>query len=253
MNDSTVVIIPARMGSRRFPGKPMATILGKPMLHWVIRHAVEAVGVARTFVASCDQEILDFAQSEHIDGIPTLATHERASDRTSEAVEILKSKGHEIAHVLMLQGDEPTIVADDILRAIEATESARSHEIVNLMGKIQSQVEWEDPNTIKVVVDKQLNALYLTRTPVPYGPESGWENAFKQVCAIGFSAQSLAEFSDMIPHSLEEVESIDMLRWLANGRTVRMVPITSQTQPVDVVADLPIVTNLLKSGRGTQK
>lgn len=251
MDPNTVVIIPARMGSSRFPGKPMASILDKPMLHWVIRHAVEAVGADQTFVASCDQEILDFAASEQVGGILTLATHERASDRTSEALEILKSKGHEIAHVLMLQGDEPTIVAGDIRRAIEATESSRSHEIVNLMGKIRSQAEWEDANTIKVVVNEQLDALYLTRTPVPYGPESGWKNAFKQVCAIGFSAESLRSFSAMSPHSLEEVESIDMLRWLANGKTVRMVPIAAQTHPVDVVADLPIVERLLKSGLGT--
>lgn len=250
MNPKTVVIIPARMGSSRFPGKPMASILGKPMLHWVIRHSVEAVGVDQTFVASCDQEILDFAESEQVGGIRTLATHERASDRTSEALEILESEGHEIAHVLMLQGDEPTIVAGDIRRAIEVTESARSHEIVNLMGKIRSQAEWEDANTIKVVVNEQLGALYLTRTPVPYGPDSGWKNAFKQVCAIGFSAESLREFSAMSPHSLEELESIDMLRWLANGKAVRMVPIGAQTQPVDVVADLPIVESLLKSGIG---
>ena len=250
MKPNTVVVIPARMGSSRFPGKPMASILGKPMLHWVIRHSVEAVGAKQTFVASCDQEILDFAESEQVGGILTLATHERASDRTSEALEILKSKGHEITHVLMLQGDEPTIVAEDIRRAIEVTESARSHEIVNLMGKIRSQAEWEDTNTIKVVVNEQLDALYLTRTPVPHGPDSGWENAFKQVCAIGFSAESLREFSAMSPHSLEELESIDMLRWLANGKTVRMVPIAAQTQPVDVVADIPIVESLLKSGIG---
>ena len=250
MKPNTVVVIPARMGSSRFPGKPMASILGKPMLHWVIRHSVEAVGAKQTFVASCDQEILDFAESEQVGGILTLATHERASDRTSEALEILKSKGHEISHVLMLQGDEPTIVAGDIRRAIEATESSRSHEIVNLMGKIRSQAEWEDANTIKVVVNEQLDALYLTRTPVPYGPDSGWKNAFKQVCAIGFSAESLREFSAMSPHTLEEAESIDMLRWLANGKTVRMVPIAAQTQPVDVVADVPIVESLLKSGIG---
>ena len=250
MNPNTVVVIPARMGSSRFPGKPMTSILGKPMLHWVIRHSVEAVGADQTFVASCDQEILEFAESEQVGGILTLATHERASDRTSEALEILKSKGHEITHVLMLQGDEPTIVAGDIRRAIEATKSSRSHEIVNLMGKIRSQAEWEDANTIKVVVNEQLDALYLTRTPVPYGPDSGWKNAFKQVCAIGFSAESLREFSAMSPHTLEEAESIDMLRWLANGKTVRMVPIAAQTQPVDVVADVPIVESLLKSGIG---
>ncbi len=221
------------------------------MLHWVIRHAVEAVGADRTFVASCDQEILDFAVSEQVGGILTLATHERASDRTSEALEILIGKGHEISHVLMLQGDEPTIDAGDIRKAIEATEASRSHEIVNLMGKIRSQAEWEDANTIKVVVDEHLAALYLTRTPVPYGPDTGWKNAFKQVCAIGFSAESLREFSAMSPHSLEELESIDMLRWLANGKTVRMVPIAAQTQPVDVVADLKVVESLLKSGAGT--
>lgn len=253
MKPRTAVIIPARMGSSRFPGKPMASILGKPMLYWVIRHATEAVGLSRTFVASCDQEIIDFAMSESVGGILTLATHERASDRTSEAVEMLKRDGHDFSHVLMLQGDEPTIAAEDILRAIRVTELTLSNEIVNLMGRIQNRDEWENPNTVKVLVNAQSNAMYFTRSPVPYGPESGWKQAHKQVCAIGFSIQALTEFAGMIPHILEEVESIDMLRWLAHGKVVRMVPITSRTHPVDVVSDLPIVEDLLRSSTAAER
>lgn len=248
MEQRTIVIIPARMGSSRFPGKPMTPILGKPMLHWVIRNAVEAVGESRTFVASCDVEILEFAEAEKVGAVLTSETHDRATDRTNEALEALRSNGHKISHVLMLQGDEPTISARDILLAISATESATSRDIVNLMGIIRSAAEWVDPNTIKVVVNNQLEAMYLTRTPVPFGPDLGWESAYKQVCAIGFPADSLTQFAGMKPHSLEEIESVDMLRWLANGRTVRMVPIESRTHPVDVRADVPIVEDLLTHG-----
>lgn len=245
MTAATVVVIPARMGSSRFPGKPLAPVLGRPMLDWVISNSVNAVGRELTFVASCDREILDFATSVGVRGILTSASHERASDRTHEAVEILVKEGVDIDYVLMLQGDEPTISSDDIQRAIRALRQPTSPGIVNLMGRISSRAEWEDPNTIKAVVRNDLSALYFSRSPIPHGLSSPEGKAHKQVCAIGFSVPSLKAFSLMDPDPLEETESIDMLRWLANGRDIQMVSIDSITHPVDVASDILEVERIL--------
>ena len=245
MNAATVVVIPARMGSSRFPGKPLAPVLGRPMLDWVISNSVSAVGRELTFVASCDREILDFATSVGVRGILTSAGHERASDRTHEAVEILMKEGAGIDYVLMLQGDEPTISSDDIQRAIRALRQPTSPGIVNLMGRISSRAEWENPNTIKAVVRNDLSALYFSRVPIPHGLSSAEGKAHKQVCAIGFSVPALKAFSLMDPDPLEEAESIDMLRWLANGRDIQMVSIDSITHPVDVASDILEVERIL--------
>ena len=244
-HNSTVVVIPARMGSSRFPGKPLEMVFRKPMLHWVIQNSIAAVGRDHTFVASCDDEILEYAGLHGVTGVMTSGNHERASDRTHEAVESLLNDGRHIENVLMLQGDEPTIPPQDIVKAIEALESSKSEEIVNLMGEITSREEWEDPNTIKVVVGANLSALYFSRSPIPHGSQSFKRGVFKQVCAIGFSLRGLREFSALAPDPLEIAESIDMLRWLSSGRSVRMVYTDAMTQPVDVPSDIPKVEKIL--------
>ena len=245
MNGKTIVVIPARMGSTRFPGKPLALILGRPMLHWVIKHAIEAVGVSNTFVASCDTQILEFAESEGVKAVETSSDHVRASDRTHEAVEKILIEGARFENVVMLQGDEPTILSDDLSLAVAAIEEAPRGEIVNLMGFIHTKSELENPNTIKVVVRLDSTALYFSRSPLPYGASFGAQEPMKQVCAIGFSVQALRDFYGLEPAYIEQVESIDMLRWLANVRDVRMIPIKVATHPVDVEADIPIVEQLL--------
>lgn len=247
MNNESAIVIPARMGSSRFPGKPLTLVLGEPMLHWVIRHSKEAVGPDRTFVASCDDAILEFALSQGVRGIPTSATHERASDRTDEAVQKIFKEGHKVDHVVMLQGDEPTIFPDDLLKVFESLASPKAPGIVNLMGGIKSEAEWKDPNTIKVVVRDDLSALYFSRSPIPHGTEFSPANARKQVCAIGFTLESLRDFSSLDPDPLEKSESIDMLRWLGHGRSIQMVEIDSTTHPVDVALDVFTVEEILRS------
>ena len=247
MNNESAIVIPARMGSSRFPGKPLTAVLGEPMLHWVIRHSKEAVGPDRTFVASCDDEILEFALSQGVRGIPTSVTHERASDRTDEAVQKIFKEGRKFDHVVMLQGDEPTIFPDDLLKVFESLASPKAPGIVNLMGGIKSEAEWKDPNTIKVVVRDDLSALYFSRSPIPHGTEFSPANARKQVCAIGFTLESLRDFSSLDPDPLEQSESIDMLRWLGHGRSIQMVEIDSITHPVDVALDVFTVEEILRS------
>ena len=233
------------MGSSRFPGKPLTPIHGKSMLDWVVSNAVEAVGRDNTFVATCDFEITNEAKKLGVRAIMTSDQHVRASDRTAEAVDVLETEGHTIDSVLMLQGDEPTILASELLSAIHRLDCDSRVEIVNLIGPIASAAEWNDSNSIKVVVDRSGTALYFSRLPIPHGAGVQTGSLMKQVCAIGFRREALALFAGMSPSALEEAESIDMLRWLENGRTVHLEPIMVRTHPVDVPKDVPVVERIL--------
>jgi 3-deoxy-manno-octulosonate cytidylyltransferase (CMP-KDO synthetase) len=242
-----IVVIPARMGSSRFPGKPLANIAGKSMLAWVVENAVLAVGQNNTFVATCDEEIMSEALQLGVQGVKTSPLHERATDRTAEAVSILESVGAKLSSVVMLQGDEPTIRADSILAVLNRLEADPSVEIVNLAGPVSSLGEWGDPNCIKVVARSDGTALYFSRLPIPHITGVEFSLAVKQVCAIGFNLPALRTFAGMIPTALEESESIDMLRWLENGGKVHLEPIHYITHAVDVEQDIARVEEILQN------
>lgn len=243
---SRLIVIPARIGSSRFPGKPLAMISGKPMLQWVAEHAILAVGRENVVIATCDREIAEFAIQIGVQSVMTSTAHERATDRTSEAIGILESEGRVIGNLVMLQGDEPTISHKSINLVFEHLEKNPEIQIVNLMAGIQNEELFSDLNCIKVVADQDRNALYMSRSPIP---SSGAASScgFKQVCAIGFSRAALSEFSAMEPTKLEALESIDMLRWLENGKALALVEIFEETHPVDVPNDLPKVERILRS------
>lgn len=239
------VVIPARLASSRLPGKPFAQISGAPMLWWVINSASKAVGRENVFVASCDAEILKFAEEESVRGIMTADTHERATDRTNEAIRRLALEGRFIEKVIMLQGDEPAIAPSSLLEILEVMDSNSGIKILNLIGEIRSEDELLSPNTIKVVKTIDDKALYLSRLPVPHGRAIGSGVHWKQVCAMGFTKESLAAFSQMEATGLEKSESIDMLRWIENGEELHLHPISYETHPVDVFEDIKAVERIL--------
>lgn len=240
------MLIPARMGSQRLPGKPLVALSGKPMLHYVVKSAVATFGQANCFVATCDAEIVAQAEAEGVQALLTSSEHERASDRTAEAVDALEGQGRNVETVIMLQGDEPVIHPESLRELGGLMASDKDITIANLGGPILSQDEWEDSNTIKVVRNRNNVALYFSRTPVPYFSGNS-ELRMKQVCAIGFSRDALREFSALPVTPLEIEESIDMMRWLENGRSVRLLPIDYETHAVDVVEDIAVVEALLDS------
>ena len=245
--ENSAIIIPVRMGSTRFPGKPLARILGRPMLEWVVRHSIEAIGQDRTIVATCDAEIVDLAENLGVKSVLTSTAHERATDRTAEAVSILEGEGFLLERVLMLQGDEPTIKPDALRVVLDSLEQQPAFSIVNLVGPIESDEEWRDPNCIKVVSSTSHEAVYLSRLPIPHGGEIGKTQILKQVCAIGFRRSALREFANLTPTALEISESIDMLRWIENGRSIYLKEISARTHPVDHPHDIRVVEEILKS------
>lgn len=245
--EKSAIVIPVRMGSTRFPGKPLAKILGLPMLEWVINHSVQAIGHERTFVATCDTEIMDLADSLGVRSLLTSNQHERATDRTAEAVDILEAEGWDFENILLLQGDEPTIPPEMLKLAIETMFQNPTISILNLVGPIVSEKEWLDPNCIKILSSRESEAIYLSRLPLPHGGIIGDSQVQKQVCAIGFRREDLRKFSLLDPTPLEISESIDMLRWIENGGVVTLKNIESRTHPVDHPHDIQTVESILSA------
>ena len=239
--ERVVAVIPARMGSSRFPGKPLAPLHGLSMIEHVFRRAQLCDQVNDVYVATCDDEIRAAAQSFGATVIMTSMAHERATDRVAEAAE------HFAADVVvMIQGDEPMITPEMVATSLAPLKSDRSIGCVNLVHRIKSQREFLDPNTIKVVADVNDNALYFSRAPIPKVDfETSNTRVFKQVCVIPFRRECLMEFARLPPAPLELAESIDMLRLLEHGRSVRLVETDVTTHAVDTPADLQRVETLM--------
>jgi 3-deoxy-manno-octulosonate cytidylyltransferase (CMP-KDO synthetase) len=243
---SVAIIIPARLGSTRFPNKPLAPILGVPMIELVYRHAAETPHVELVAVATCDVEIAELIRSIGGLAVMTSTSHQRATDRTAEAILHLElERGAPFDIVVMLQGDEPVISSGQLTQVVDAMTADPQILVANLVGEILSDAEFLDPNCIKVVSDLHDNALYFSRLPIPHGAERSSTAVGKQVCAIGFRRDFLLEYLAMAPTALEEAESIDMLRILQNGQGVRLIRTNRRTQAVDCPDDVPIVESLL--------
>lgn len=243
-----VALIPARMGSSRFPGKPMATLLGKPMIGHVYERVARNPLLTVTAVATCDQEIADYIRSIGGRAIMTGSHHERASDRCAEALEVLeKEDGVTYDIVVMVQGDEPMTHPDMISEAVSPMLSDPAIKVVNLLGTIESAKEFEDRNCIKVVCDLQGNAIYFSREPIPTRAKVAVVPMHKQVCIIPFRRDFLLEYTRMTPTPLEVAESVDMMRVLEHGMKVKMVPTSHSSYSVDTPDDLARVEQIMKS------
>lgn len=242
-------VIPARMASSRFAGKPLANICGIPMLGHVYFRSKMAEVLDDVYVATCDEEIKEYIESIGGKAIMTSDKHERASDRAAEALlKIEKEKGERKDIVVMIQGDEPMVVPEMLNLAVQPMLEDESVLVVNLMAPIRTLKEYEDPNEVKVVVDNNNYALYFSREPIPSRKKGAAEiPMLKQVCIIPFRRDFLIEFSRLEPTPLEKVESVDMLRILEHGYKVKMVLTKFETHSVDTPEDLRFVEQQMKN------
>ena len=231
-----VCVIPARMGSTRFPGKPLASITGYPMIEHVYRRCRMNQSLEAVYVATCDREIADATEAFGGMVIMTSNTHQRASDRVAEAAAAIDAD-----LIVMVQGDEPMIHPRMIDEAIQPLLDDPLVICTNLAAPVQSIEEMNDLNTIKVVTAKNGNALYLSRQPIPFGSSE----RLKQVCVIPFRRDFLLQYARLEPTPLEIAESIDMLRILEHGLPLRIIPTSYNTHSVDTPADLALVERLL--------
>jgi len=235
-----IAIIPARMGSSRFPGKPMKEIHGIPMIGHCYFRTKMCNGIFDTYVATCDREIFDYIESIGGKVVMTSDLHERATDRTAEAMlKIEKIIKDTIDVVVMVQGDEPMVVPEMISESLQPLMDDNSVNVVNLMANIDSCKEFEDPNEVKVVVDNFSDAIYFSREPIP-SRKKGFDRVpmLKQVCIIPFRRDYLLKFNNTPETKLEKIESVDMMRIIENGESVRMVMTHAKSFSVDTPEDL---------------
>ncbi|MCL2123794.1 MAG: 3-deoxy-manno-octulosonate cytidylyltransferase [Desulfovibrionaceae bacterium] len=243
-----IAIVPARMGSSRFPGKPLARIHGVPMVGHVALRTAMCKTVTGAYVATCDEVIREYAESAGVPAVMTGDHHVRCTTRTAEAMlKIEGMTGRKADIVIMVQGDEPMVTPGMIEASIRPMLADPSINVVNLMAEMHSLEEFEDPNEVKVVADRDGNALYFSREPIP-SRKKGSDVVImrKQVCIIPFRRDYLLRFNEMPESPLEIYESVDMLRILEHGEKVRMVPVSERTVSVDTPADLLLAEKLMQ-------
>ena len=247
MKTKILLLIPARMGSSRFPGKPLVKIKSKiPMIGYIYNKVKKSKIINDCYIATCDKQISDYIKSIHGKFVMTSKKHKRASERCSEALSKLEKKSKiKFDIVTMLQGDEPLISLSMIEKGIIPLIKNKNTLVTNLISKIKSKSEFYDKNCIKVVFDKNYNALMFSRNPIP-SKKISKNYGFKQVCSISFKRDFLIKYLKMKETSLEKAETIDMLRILENGYNVKLVPVSGKIQSVDTKKDLLKVNKILK-------
>lgn len=245
-----VGIVPARMGSSRLPGKALAPILGMPMVgHCYFRTRMCDL-IDDVYIATCDKEIKDYGESVGAKVVMTANTHERAMDRTAEAItNIEKETGEKIDIVVQMQGDEPMVTKEMLQLATRKMIDDTSINIMNLVSPIVDPRDLEIPDTLKVVTDLKGNMLYYSRSCIPYDTKK-YEGKVPYKKTLGihlFRRDFLFEFQRMKPTPLEIIESTDMLRILENGMPISTFLTETQICAVDTQADLDLVAEKMKN------
>lgn len=241
-------IIPARMASTRFPGKPMADICGIPMIAHVYFRSKLSKMLDEVYIATCDKEIEDYSASIGAKGIMTKDTHERASDRAAEALSKIETReNRKMEIVVMIQCDEPLLAPEMIDMALNPILKDKNLQIVNLMGIIKNEREFDDPNTVKVVIDNNNMAMYFSREPIPSRKKfKGDFRSYKQIAIIPFRRDFLIKYNSLPPTPFEIVESVDMLRVLEHGYKIKMVLSEYNTFSVDTQQDKDFVSKIME-------
>jgi 3-deoxy-manno-octulosonate cytidylyltransferase (CMP-KDO synthetase) len=248
----SICVIPARMGSSRYPGKPLAPLLGLPLiLHVWHRCRLDEV-FDRVVIATCDAEIEQAAIDAGADVVMTADTHERATDRTEEAVENMGLGLANDDFVLMVQGDE-VLVNPEMTGVILRNYQDNRPDVVNLASRLYRVEDHDDPNTVKVVSAPNGDALYFSRAPIPSRSRAENPPAYQQTGVIGFSWSFLKYFSDLPQTPLEKIESVDMLRVLEHGFPLKFVFTDIETIGVDTPADLARAEEILRSDAFTSR
>lgn len=247
-----ICIIPARMGSSRYPGKPLAPLLGLPLILHVWHRCRLDASFDYVTIATCDAEIEAVAKDAGANVVMTADTHERASDRTEEAV---KNLGLNLAHddfVLMVQGDE-VLVNPEMTGVIVRNYDQNRPDVINLVSRLFRVEDQYDPNTVKVVSTPGGDALYFSRSPIPSRFRAEDPPAYQQTGVIGFSWSFLKKFSDLPQTPLEKIESVDMLRVIEHGYPLKFVFTDIETIGVDTPADLARAEDVLRNDAFTPR
>jgi 3-deoxy-manno-octulosonate cytidylyltransferase (CMP-KDO synthetase) len=245
-----IAVIPARMGASRFPGKPLRTIQGIPMVGHCYFRTRMTPGLSGTYIATCDQEIMDYAASIGAPAIMTSTAHNRATDRVAEAITHIEARtGERVDAVVMVQGDEPLIMPDAIASLLPPFADDSVH-VANLITPFRSDEDFLDKSNVKLVVNRFGDAIYFSREPIP----CTWKNIpntprLQQLGIIAFRRDVLLSFNASPETILEQCESVDMNRIVENGGKIRTVLSEYRTIGVDSPNDLARAETMMAQDR----
>ena len=241
-----VIGIPVRMGSTRFPGKPLCDILGKTMIEHCYKRCSLSKYTTSLFVAACDEEIKQTVEGFGGNVIMTDPNIQRPGLRVASAAETLNLDDDDI--VVVVQGDEPLVHPDMIDLAIQPLLDEKDVYVSNLTAEL-SEEEWKDSGEIKVVCDLKMNAMYMSRAPMPsIDHEERRTIWYKQVCIMPFRWHFMKKFNhELEPTPLELQESIEMNRAIQHGYKVRMVHSPYISKSVDTNDDRIKVEQLMQN------
>jgi 3-deoxy-manno-octulosonate cytidylyltransferase (CMP-KDO synthetase) len=243
MENKIVAMIPARMESTRFPGKPIIDICGKSMIEHVWQRVSSNKHIKETYVATCNKEIKAVAEKFGANVIMTSNRHVRCTDRIAEACSKLLEENKNFDIVLNIQGDEPLINPQSLDLLVEPFLNEKNILAVNLIEHLEGKQEIEDYNNVKAIIDQNDFALYFSRLPIPYGIK---QKHYKQLGVYALSRATILQYLDMPETPLEIAESVDMLRFIENGIPVKTVLSPFRTIGVDVPFDHKKVEQLMK-------
>ncbi|THB71984.1 MAG: 3-deoxy-manno-octulosonate cytidylyltransferase [Desulfobulbaceae bacterium] len=242
MSNKILGLIPARYGSTRFPGKPLALIHDKPMIQLVYEQAKKVL--ENVYVATDDERIFQAVQSFGGSVVMTSENHQSGTDRCSEArPEAERIDGRSYDVVINIQGDEPFIAPEQISMVAALFNSPRV-QIGTLVKKISQWQDIEDPNKVKVVMNHEAEAIYFSRSPIPHvrGCQvQDWlsrADFFHHIGIYGYRSAVLDEITRLESSQLEKSESLEQLRWLENGYSIMTAQTTLSVAGIDTPEDL---------------
>ncbi len=235
-----VGVIPARYSSTRFPGKPLAQILGKTLIEHVYTRAKKATSISELVVATDDERILHHCESLRIPVIMTSDKHQTGTDRVCEVAMKMNAQAF-----VNIQGDEPLISSEaiDNLVFTALKNEARVATLVTLLDEADEAIT--NPNVVKVVLDRQGFALYFSRSPIPYQRIKGYSNYYQHIGVYFFQRVSLLEFSRLPQGRLEKTEGLEQLRYLENKIPILAVETDYRPVAVDTPKDIEKVEAIL--------
>ena len=246
--ENVIVVIPARLGGYRFPDKPLKKLLGKTMLEWVWNNANGSKYADKVVIASPDNKIIEEVKKFGAEAVLTKEDHLRGSERVYEAYESVKETLNlDFEIIVNFQGDEPLVSSLYLDKAIEELSKNTDIDCVNLFKYLDYENSEKDQNEVKVVTDNFNNALYFSRNPLP----AKWLGDKKfnckiEICVMPMWRKSLKKFVELGCAYYENIESVDMMRFLENGMKVRMIECNENVKSVDCYEDLVEAEKILK-------
>lgn len=236
-----IVVIPARIQSTRLPNKPLVKILGKTLIERTYNQCIKAVDPALVYVATDSEKIKEHCETK---GIQVLMTSDKAltgTDRVYEASEKIAAK-----YYINVQGDEPVINPEDITSIIENIDF-EGNSILNGYTEIDDEESYLSTSTPKVVFRPDGKLLYMSRAPIPGNKKGSFSKAWRQVCIYAFPAKSLKAFNEVSKTTLENIEDIEILRFLELNYDVDMIQLSNQSIPVDLPEDIEKVEEYIRT------